>query len=61
AKKNKDSTEDPVSCLLPRHFEEAFKHARRSVSEKDLEKYEAFARSMKIEIDAKKEVDDLYD
>ncbi|KAJ8909779.1 hypothetical protein NQ315_008860 [Exocentrus adspersus] len=61
ARKNKESLEDPVPALVPRHFEEAFKHARRSVSEADLEKYEAFARSMKIEINAKKEADDLYD
>lgn len=61
ARKNKECLDDPVPALLPRHFDEAFKHARRSVSENDLEKYEAFARSMKVEINAKKEADDLYD
>jgi len=31
---------DPVPEITRRHFEEALKHARRSVTNVDLEKYE---------------------
>jgi transitional endoplasmic reticulum ATPase len=58
---------DPVPCLTKRHFEEAMKNMRRSVSERDLERYEAFASSMKVNLKINKEHadegfgDELYD
>lgn len=42
--------DDPVNKLMPRHFEAAMKTARRSVTDRDLERYESFARSMKVDI-----------
>ncbi|KAK6089500.1 hypothetical protein P3W45_001499 [Vairimorpha bombi] len=42
--------EDPVPYISEKHFIEAMKSARRSVLEKDIERYEAFARSMKVDI-----------
>ncbi|KAM0672362.1 AAA+ ATPase [Ordospora colligata] len=58
--------EDPVPYLRPDHLVQAMKTARRSVSEKEIERYEAFARSMKVDIrkfEKKKELDDdgLYE
>lgn len=58
--------EDPVPYLRPDHLVQAMKTARRSVSEKEIERYEAFARSMKVDIrklDKKKEFEDdgLYE
>lgn len=40
-------TEDPVPELTRRHFEEAMQAARRSVSDVEIRRYEAFAQSMK--------------
>ena len=39
--------EDPVPELTKRHFEEAMKDARRSVTDVEIRRYEAFAQSMK--------------
>lgn len=42
--------DDPVKSLMPKHFESAMKTARRSVTDRDLQRYESFARSMKVDI-----------
>ncbi|OAX83127.1 cell division control protein 48 [Emergomyces africanus] len=39
--------EDPVPELTRAHFEEAMQMARRSVSDVEIRRYEAFAQSMK--------------
>lgn len=39
--------EDPVPQLTRRHFEEAMQSARRSVSDVEIRRYEAFAQQMK--------------
>ena len=40
-------SEDPVPQLTKRHFEEAMQVARRSVSDVEIRRYEAFAQQMK--------------
>jgi transitional endoplasmic reticulum ATPase len=40
-------TEDPVPELTKAHFEEAMQSARRSVSDVEIRRYEAFAQAMK--------------
>jgi transitional endoplasmic reticulum ATPase len=40
-------SEDPVPELTKAHFEEAMQSARRSVSDVEIRRYEAFAQSMK--------------
>ncbi|KAI6715839.1 hypothetical protein JHW43_001661 [Diplocarpon mali] len=42
-----DDAEDPVPQLTKAHFEEAMSSARRSVSDVEIRRYEAFAQSMK--------------
>ena len=42
-----EGAEDPVPEVTKAHFEEAMKAARRSVSEVEVRRYEAFAQSMK--------------
>ena len=42
-----DDLEDPVPQLTKAHFEEAMASARRSVSDVEIRRYEAFAQSMK--------------
>lgn len=42
-----DEGEDPVPQLTKAHFEEAMSQARRSVSDVEIRRYEAFAQSMK--------------
>src|ERR1700761_219775 len=42
-----DVGEDPVPELTRRHFEEAMSAARRSVSDVEIRRYEAFAQAMK--------------
>ena len=37
---------DPVPCITRAHFEEAMKYARRSVSDADIRKYQAFAQTL---------------
>merc|ERR1711892_1258413 len=41
-----DDEEDPVPEILKRHFEEAMKFARRSVSDNDIKKYEMFSQTL---------------
>lgn len=60
--------EDPVPFITKEHFIKAISTARCSVSQHDIERYEAFARSMKVDISkytkpATKDDDDamLYD
>ena len=38
--------EDTVPEILPRHFEEAVRGARRSVSDRDLAQYSSFAQNL---------------
>lgn len=38
--------EEPVPEILPKHFEEAVRNARRSVSDRDLAQYSSFATSL---------------
>lgn len=42
-----EDVEDPVPELTRAHFEEAMQSARRSVSDVEIRRYEAFAQSMK--------------
>ncbi len=42
-----EEVEDPVPELTKRHFEEAMQLARRSVSDVEIRRYEAFAQQMK--------------
>lgn len=42
-----EEAEDPVPELTRAHFEEAMQSARRSVSDVEIRRYEAFAQSMK--------------
>jgi len=42
-----EDAEDPVPELTKRHFEEAMQQARRSVSDVEIRRYEAFAQQMK--------------
>jgi transitional endoplasmic reticulum ATPase len=42
-----EEEEDPVPQLTRAHFEEAMKSARRSVSDVEIRRYEAFAQSLK--------------
>lgn len=42
-----EDREDPVPELTKAHFEEAMQSARRSVSDVEIRRYEAFAQSMK--------------
>jgi len=44
---NMEDDEDPVPELTKRHFEEAMRDARRSVSDVEIRRYEAFAQQMK--------------
>ena len=42
-----DEGDDPVPQLTKRHFEEAMQSARRSVTDVEIRRYEAFAQQMK--------------
>jgi transitional endoplasmic reticulum ATPase len=44
---DEEDVEDPVPELTRAHFEEAMKSARRSVSDVEIRRYEAFAQSLK--------------
>lgn len=46
-KMEEDAEDDPVPELTKAHFEEAMQSARRSVSDVEVRRYEAFAQSMK--------------
>lgn len=37
---------DEVPCITRAHFEESMKYARRSVSDADIRKYQAFAQTL---------------
>lgn len=41
-----ETDEDPVPEIRRDHFEEAMKFARKSVSEKDVRKYQMFAQTL---------------
>ena len=41
-----EEDEEPVPEILPKHFEEAVRNARRSVSDRDLAQYSSFAQSL---------------
>lgn len=41
-----EDVEDEVSEIKPAHFEESMKFARRSVSDADIRKYQAFAQTL---------------
>eukprot|EP00889_Picochlorum_renovo_P000237 jgi/Picre1/27267/NNA_000236.t1 len=41
-----EDVSDPVPALTKAHFEEAMKFARRSVSDADIRKYQAFAQNL---------------
>ena len=41
-----DDEEDELSEVAKRHFEEAMKFARRSVSDQDIKKYEMFSQTL---------------
>ena len=41
-----EEEEDPVPEIRRDHFEEAMRYARRSVSDKDIRKYESFAQTL---------------
>merc|ERR1712213_183810 len=41
-----DEDDDPVPEITKRHFEEAMKFARRSVSDNDIKKYEMFSQTL---------------
>lgn len=61
--KDPDAKEDPVPFLTTGHFAEAKKHGRASVTRAEIEGFESFARSMKVEIRTNQEPDEggLYD
>ena len=44
---DEDLGDDPVPELTRAHFEEAMQSARRSVSDVEIRRYEAFAQTMK--------------
>jgi len=41
-----ETEEDPVPEITRKHFEEAMSYARRSVSDKDIQRYEMFAQTL---------------
>lgn len=41
-----EDDDDEVSEIKPAHFEESMKYARRSVSDADIRKYQAFAQTL---------------
>ncbi|AEA38848.1 cell division control protein 48 (nucleomorph) [Cryptomonas paramecium] len=43
---DKTSGSDPVPCISKKHFMQAMKYARRSVSDNDIKKYEMFAQKL---------------
>lgn len=48
--KNPELKEDPVPALNAKHFKESMQNARKSVSQQELEGFEAFAKSMKVDL-----------
>jgi transitional endoplasmic reticulum ATPase len=45
-KQDEDDNVDFLPELLPRHFEEAVRGARKSVSDRDLAQYQSFAKAL---------------
>jgi hypothetical protein len=43
---DEEPSDDIQAEILPRHFEDAVRNARRSVSDKDLQKYASFAQTL---------------
>lgn len=41
-----EDADDEISEIKPAHFEESMKYARRSVSDADIRKYQAFAQTL---------------
>lgn len=41
-----EDVDDEVSEIKPAHFEESMKYARRSVSDADIRKYQAFSQTL---------------
>lgn len=41
-----EDVDDDVTEIKPAHFEESMKYARRSVSDADIRKYQAFAQTL---------------
>jgi len=41
-----DNAADPVPEITKAHFEEAMKHARRSVTDADIRKYQTFSQTL---------------
>lgn len=48
--KNPGLKNDPVPAIASKHFEEALRHARKSVTQQEIESFEAFAKSMKVDL-----------
>lgn len=48
--KNPDVRDDPVPSLTANHFKEAMKNSRKSVTQQELDGFEAFAKSMKVDL-----------
>lgn len=60
-KKEDEELINEVDSLESKHFEEAVKTARRSVSDQELQRYEAFARQQKVNINIKEETETIED
>ena len=41
-----ETADDPVPEITKAHFEEAMKHARRSVTDADIRKYQTFSQTL---------------
>lgn len=41
-----EDADDEIAEITPSHFEESMKYARRSVSDADIRKYQAFAQTL---------------
>jgi len=48
--KNPSLKDDPVPELTLKHFEEAMRYARKSVTQAEIESFDAFAKSMKVDL-----------
>ena len=46
-----DGYADPVPYISKAHFEESMSNARKSVPESEIEKYAAFAKQMKVDLE----------
>lgn len=59
---NKDKEEDPVPFLTKKYFDKALENARRSVTQTEIAQFEAFAKSMNVNLkgDTTANGDDLY-